>query len=367
MDYLVRVIRSTTMRMASRHARIMMRPFTRMLMALVWLSILSCAWGTTAVTGPVTEVDFPANDQRPIWLDNTRVLFSSEGPVTERSPNKEPQERSAGLYIWDVEHNTITKEPRFNYLSHLCVNGRFMSYTPWTGGTKLDKRQAFVDGQQIDVPDTHWFNPVSCHILTTKPEWVVAYDNGRAIVPLLEEHGYIDFGISGTASAVEEFPLQYYRTGVTQPIPLGLRSRYVRAPAHYVPFLDAYVLHSSSGHNSARPLWLMHPNGTVEQVFSPDGKAWAEQSFSWEVLTKRGVVFGKITQLGSNIKDSGLYLWEDGTLTKLVSGVFSLLVAISPDGCKMAGIKGRPQRPLPGDELYRLQIIDLCQIGKDVR
>jgi len=314
---------------------------------------------------PAKEVDFPANDQQPIWLDNTRVLFSSQGSVRDRNANNEAQSQ-AGLYIWDIERQTVTKESRFQYLSHLCVNGRFMSYTPLTDEKKLGKRQVFIDDQQVDIPDTHWFNPVSCRVSATKPEWVVARDQGRAIVPLLEDHGYIDFGISGTASAVEEFPLQYYRPGDTQPIPLELKSRYVRSPAKYLPFLDAYALHSTSGHNSARPLWLLHPNGTVEQVFSPEGKAWAEQSFSWEVLTARGIIFGKVTHRGSEVKDSGLYLWQNRLLNQLMSGVFSLAVAVSPDGCKLAGIKKQLKRPLPEDGFYRLNIIKLCPGGEDV-
>ena len=229
------------------------------------------------------------------------------------------QARTPGLYFWDLKHETVTKESRFNYLGQLCVQGRHMSYVPASQEGKGTKRQVFIDDQEVKVPETYWFNRMSCQIHTTKPAWWI---EGRSTVPLLEEHGYIDFGANGEAG-IEEIPLQFYRPGVAQPIPLGVKSRYVRAPAQYLPFLDAYVLHSASGHNSARPLWLLHPNGTVEQIFSPEGKAWAETSFSWEVLTRRGVVFGKVTHRGNEVRDSGLYLWENGTLTQVQSGVFA--------------------------------------------
>jgi hypothetical protein len=321
-------------------------------MMLVSLSLLSCAWGATIMMVPVKEVDFPADDQQPIWLDNTRVLFSG-GSERERSPDKKARAGTPGLYIWDLKHETITKEPRFNYLGQLCVNGRFISYHE--GG----RRQVFVDDQPVEVPNTYWFNPKSCRTHTTKPAWDV---DGRSTIPLLEEHGYIDIGGKGQEMS-SNVPWLYYRAGREQPVPLGLGSYQINSSIKYYPFLDAYLLEATRAALWAPALWLLHPNGTVEQIFNPEGKAWAKQSWSWLVLTKRGVVFGKVTHRGSEARDSGLYMWENGTLTEVLGGVFASGVAVSRDGCKLAGIKKRLERPLPGNELYRLQIIDLCRGG----
>lgn len=224
------------------------------------------------MTLPVKEVDFPADDQEPMWLDHTRVLFSG-GSASEYTADKYARMGTSGLYIWDIEQKTITKEPRFTYLGQLCVQGRYISYVPAAHEGKGTKRQVFVDGQRVGVPEAYWFNPMSCRIHTTKPAWWI---EGRVAVPLLEEHGYIDFGANGEAG-IKEIPIQHYRPGGAQPIPLSLKSRYVSGLVHYIPFLDAYILRSASGRLSAYPLWLLHPNGTVEQVFSPEGKAWAKR------------------------------------------------------------------------------------------
>jgi hypothetical protein len=110
------------------------------------------------------------------------------------------------------------------------------------------------------------------------------------------------------------------------------------------------------------PLWVLYPNGAVEQIFNPEGQAWAKQlSWSWLKLTKRGPVFASLFPHGPHhVADVRLYVWAGRVRTRVAEGYFTMH-AVSPDGCKLAVIKSRLERPLPLAEYDRLQIIDLCQ------
>jgi hypothetical protein len=316
------------------------------------------------MTVPIKEADFPAHDQPPLWLDKTHVLFrgftSGEGV-----PGKDFHFLNDGAYVWDVDRGTVTREARFDYAGRICVQGDYLSYSVPAEDNKSSKRVAFLNGQQIELPQGVWINPMSCRpSLTQPPPWVVDGHTSTSKVPLLEEHGYIDRGIDGK-DRTNNFPLLYYRPGAAQPIPLGLGSQQVDPHVRYYPFVDAYLLEGNRSAHYAPPLWLLHPSGTVEQIFTPEGQAWAKLSWPWLEVTKRGPVFASLHPRGPHSSDAGLYLWAGGVLTRVAEGFFTMH-AISPDGCKLAVIKSRPERPLPTAELYRLQIIDLCQGGQDV-
>ena len=334
----------------------------RLVLILFGFTLWSCAWGATTMPYPIKEAA-SAGNRDIAWLDNTRVVFHG-ATGGEGSPGHESPVTNRGTYVWDVERGTATREPRFDRADPpICSRGPYLSYIEHAEDLKSAKRRAFESGQEIILPEPgkFWSNPISCRTYTTKPWWVV---EGRATVRLLEEHGYLDRGVKDQ-DRTTDFPLLYYRTGAAQPLPIELGSMQVDPTVRYAPFLDAYLLEGQRGALWAPPLWLLHPNGVVEQIFNPEGKAWAKQSWSWVVLTKRGPVFGKITYRGDQGRDSGAYLWENGTLTQLENAVLTLH-SVSPDGCKLAVIQFRPERSIPPAELHRLQIIDLCNGGKNV-
>lgn len=213
--------------------------------------------------------------------------------------------------------------------------GPYLSYfLPSAEENKESRRVAFENGHEITLPDQVWWTPISCRMVTTKPPWVISVEEGRATVPLLEEHGYIDRGIAGQDQR-KNFPLLYYRTGTAQPVSLGLSSQQVEPRIRYVSFRDAYLLEGHIMTPDARPLWLLYPNGTVEQIFKPAGQAWNKLGW-WQEFTKRGVVFGTANASGDDVRDSGLYFWEEGKLTRMVKAVLNW-PAVSPNGCKLAG------------------------------
>jgi len=313
---------------------------------------------------PIKEATIGAEKIEIAWLDNTHVIFHGF-TGGEGSPDHESPLANRGTYVWDHDRGIATREPRFDRADPpICSRGPYLSYIEHTEDLKSAKRRAFENGQEIILPEPgkFWFNPMSCRTYTTKPPWIV---EGRAIEPLLEEHGYIDRGVKDQERRTN-FPLLYYRPGAAEPLPLGLGSQQVDWTVRYALFLDAYLVKGWSGSLQAPPLWLLHPSGTIEQIFNPEGQDWAKQSWSWLELTKRGPVFASLLPRSKrHTADAGLYLWAGGVLTRVAEGYFTEF-AVSPDGCKLAVIQSRRERPLPTAKLHRLQIIDLCQGGQAV-
>jgi hypothetical protein len=304
---------------------------------------------------PIKNAPFGAEKRELVWLDGFHLLFrgfqGGEGPVGHETPL-----RDGGAYIWNLDQGTATRAPQFDRATDVCSREPYLAYTDQIGEQSW-KLRLFENGKEIALPDKYWFNLMSCRFHAAQPPWSV---EGRVTIPLLEEHGYLDRGIYGQ-DTFTKFPLLYYRPGAVDPHSLGLDSMQVARPVRYAPFLDAYLLEGTKG-LWGRPLWILHPNGTVEQIFNPEGQAWAkEASFSWLELSKRGPVFASLSPKSKlQAADAGLYLWANGVLMQVAEGYFTMH-AVSPDGCKLAVIKSRPERPLPAVELHRLQIVDLCE------
>ena len=312
----------------------------------------------------VKEANFSVRDQQPFWLDNTHILFhgyaGSEGIASKGSDFL-----NEGWHAWDIERETVLKDMRFEHAQPECINGQTKSYVlRYSIDGTISKRRAFVNGEEVPLPDRVWVNPRSCRALTIEPPWIVDGHTSSSKVPLLEEHGYIDRGPDGEDLRTK-LPMLYYRTGDTQPISLGLESRRVEPLVTYYPFVDAYLLQGDRSTFNAPSLWLLHPDGTVEQIFDPGGKAWTKQSWAWLVLTKLGLVFTSLHPAGPHSADAGLYLWKDGVLARVGMGYFSW-GAVSPDGCKLAIIKHRRDPHLRGDERQRLQVVNVCDGGSHV-
>jgi hypothetical protein len=331
---------------------------------LLWLLLISpqlasCAGGSPVL--PVKEADFSVRNQQPFWLDNTHVLFYGY-TGSEGVPGKDFHYLNEGLYVWDIERGTVTKDARFEHAHPECINGQTRSYVLRSSSDgKTSKRRAYINGDEVPLPDRVWVNPVSCHALTTLPPWVLDGHTSSSKVPLHEEHGYIDRGPDGEDRR-SKLPMLYYRTGATEPMSLGLESRRVDPLVTYYPFADAYLLRGERGTYNAPPLWFLHPTGTVEQIFNPDGKAWAKQSWAWLVLTKRGPVFASLHAAGPHSSEAGLYLWDGSVLTPLRQGFFSWGV-VSPDGCQLAFSAHNRGKDVSSENRFKLKIVDVCQGG----
>lgn len=340
------------------------------LLGLLLLSpqLAACAGGGSQVL-PVKEADFGVRDQQPFWLDNTHVLFrgytGSEGVL-----GKDFRYLNEAWYVWDIEGGTVSKDTQFEGAGPECINGHTKSYVlRYPTDNETPKRQAFVNGQKNTLPDRTWLNPISCRLSSTEPSWVV---KGRATRPLLEEHGYLDRGEFGEDRHSKD-PILYYRVGITEPISLGLEASRVEPLVTYYPFASAYLLEGVPTDGYAPPpLWLLHPEGRLDQIFSPKGKAWAEspvagrkERFSWGPfhLTKRAffIVETSVPKVDGSEKAGG-YLLDGDTPRRVVQGSLRW-GTVSPDGCKIAFITRRWRGNGPEEKRAKLQVIDVCHGG----
>jgi hypothetical protein len=333
----------------------------RLVLILFGLTLWSCTWGATAMTVPIKEADFTAHDHQPIWLDNRHVLFYGY-TGSEGVPGKGFHFLNEGWYVWDIDRGMVSKDARFEQAHPECINGQTKSYiVSHSPDGKSSQRRAFVGEEEIALPDRSWVNPISCRASASEPPWVV---KGRATRPLLEEHGYLDRGEYGEDRRSKQ-PILYYRVGVTDPISLGLESRHVDPIVTYYPFADAYLLRGDRSTPDAPPLWLLRPSGKLEQIFSPEGKPWAQIGWTQFLLTKGGLYFISRSHPGlGNVGKAGLYQVQGENVTRIHPYVVDWGI-VSPDGCKLAFIKDRWDPNLRGSERYKLQVIDVCVGGKD--
>lgn len=342
-----------------------MKPFIACLVAYCLTVTPASSWASSSQSPLI-----PVHEAPPIaktiveWLDTTHVLVNGHDAADPDAGvqvrNGAVRSQTDGAYVWDLATGTLVRDARFDDAKGVCVHGDHLSYLVPTGDGKPWKRMTFIHGEAVKEPSENerWFNPMSCAFPSSKPAWVTASENGRRVVPLLEEHGYIDRGTTKEWS--EPAPLIYYRLTAQKPMALGLDNRQVQSQARYMPFLDGYVLVGDRSNANVAPVWLLHPNGRVEQIFSPEGKAWGALSWPWMVVTKQGLLFASLSFRGPHSAEKGLYLWTNGALLRVADGYFPNQAMVSPDGCRVAVGKQQQGQYVSSSERWRMQVIDLC-------
>jgi hypothetical protein len=313
----------------------------------------SCAWNSQSMTLPIKEAPISSDGSGPPrWLDNHHVMF--RGLVAGKTAEQQ-------FYVWDLYKGTVMRDPRFpNGYPFVHPDTGTITYGGIGYENFEDREGRPVTAGQPGI----WVNQITGTAAATQPPpWIVDGHTSTSKVPLKEEDGYLDRGID-LQDTRKDFPIVYHRSGVAEPIPLGLRSQQVEPDTKYYSFANGYLLKGTHPRAEAPRLWLLHPDGRIAQLFDPDGKTWVKKSWSWVMLTKRGPIFVlmNIQDGGDQEKDSGLYLWENGTLTVLGLGVFDS-GDISPDGCRIAVVRHHMKRSLRFEERYRIQAIDVCHGG----
>lgn len=280
---------------------------------------------------PVLDSKFPAAEAKLGWIDNERVIFHGyePGKFGTKSPKDGHTYEIIGLFIWNAATNAVTKHVNMEGLTTLCVH---------TGEVAFVKEGMLVSGklgeeQRTPFPKKHWFNEISCRYYTERPYWSEEGRRGRGF-PLLEKHGYIDFGEQSMDPAKSR-PLVLYPPGTKDGVVLPLKSDQVEVPPIYVEFEDAYLLRARQYTSDPVAAWLLKPNGTVSKIFEPQGQAWERMGWGHYFLTKRGLFItggrGDYAKVGT----MGGYLISEGKPVRIVPGLLRSL-AVSPDGCKVA-------------------------------
>ena len=286
---------------------------------------------------PVLDSKFPAAEAKLGWIDNERVMFHGYdvGKMTQPRPGEGHPTAAEGLFIWDTAKGTVTKYWDVDGPVPLCVfRGRIFISQKLKG---KDKAWLLVSGllgkeEQKEVTDRVSVNGHSCQLSDHRPSWMKE-DNYRRL-PLLEEHGYVDFGELSMDPAKSR-PLVLYPPGSKDGLALPLKSDEVEVPPIYVEFEDAYLLRARQYTSDAVPAWLLKPNGTVSKIFEPQGQAWERIGWSGILLTKRGLFLVGGRAGYDTMGTAGGYLLAGKYPQRLIDGLV-WNESVSPDGCKVA-------------------------------
>ncbi|MBY0246049.1 MAG: hypothetical protein K2Q17_00175 [Nitrospiraceae bacterium] len=350
----------------------MMHKFS--LMLLWWVLLIT---PQLAVSGepryPILDSKFPAAEAKLGWIDNERVMFYGYdvGKMTQPGPGEGYPTAAEGLFIWDTGKGAITKYWDIDGPVPLCVfRGQvfFSKKLKEKNNTWLVVSGPLGKEEQKEVTAGVSMNGHSCRVSDHRPSWMKE-DKYRRL-PLLEEHGYLDFGIpvwvdpSGKAT-----PIVLYKPDSKNGIELPLAGRQVQFHVTYVEFADVYLLKGEQRTSDAIPIWLLKPDGIVTKVLEPTGKSWEKMGWGHFYLTKKGLLLTGGRGDYGNVGTTGGYLLESGNPTRIIVG-FVRNAVVSPDGCKMAFVHAlHSQAEADSAKALRegrpgtrtLKIIDLCK------
>jgi len=347
------------------------------------LPLVACA-EVAAYT--IKDSGVPASsDGAVIWLDNQRVLFYRLKVV----------EKNEGItlesLVWDAATGSVGPYPPLQGTAKICVHGDFISYIRRKPGTEKEWLLVYGkvhDGQIVEeqvrsLPNQYQVHPFSCRYYDVPPPWVV---KGREIAPLLEEHGYLDWGPSVGSVDREESskntPLTLYHPGAAGGVQLSIGRQQVRTYGlSYGPFRKAYLISSvryrdpvtgvvqhvegSWPKGKSLPVWWLTPEGKTTEVEIPYAP-FMSRGYRQFLAVKEGIfVRSNALAVGGGAGDAGGYLVQEGTIRKLITGLLHN-PAISPDGCKVAFVHDPYDTEFPKDRAGRITVkaIDLCEGGR---
>ena len=325
-----------------------------------WMA--GCEGKTDTSPYPVHKSGFFAYAATDIyWLDNHRVLFA--GRVTGKSevrvlPPEMPKGQEAA-FVWDLEANTIQRF--LTGYRTLCFaedrlrisrerGGERHWFEGWPGEFKalpeVDREMA------IGQPEYRW-NDLSCTV-QKRPESM----EGRAWIPLLPEHGYLDWGPRPKGPADEGYQVRYHRRGGSvEKLPFSDNNS--RLPL-YSEFDDTYYFRTGTPTNEWKEtgcyrIWRMRPNGKTQPECLPFHNVGGAMAPFIEPV-KRGLVLeSNDLRSSTDPGKAGLYLWDGKGYTRLVTGL-TYEEAASPNGCRLAYAYRYNSQEKP-----TLRVLDLCK------
>lgn len=339
------------------------------IVTLIFTSPQLAAWAEPRY--PIKDSKFPAAEAKLGWLDNERVMFHGYevGKVGQPSPDDGHPLAETGLFIWDTTKDTVTKYWDIDGPVPLCVfRGQvFLSKklkekeNTWllvSGALGKEEQRTISGGVSV--------NGHSCRLSDQRPIWMKEDKHRR--LPLLEEHGYLDFGIPSRADPSKASPILLHQPNQEQGLQLPFTGEQVRLHVTYFEFDDSYLLEGQVETTYAAPVWLLKFDGTVTKVLEPTGQPWEKLGWGQYNLTKKGLFLAGGSGPYDQVGTTGGYLLSGGKPLRLIAGL-TRNISVSPDGCKVAFV--HVLHSLAGAESAKalrqskpgarsLKMIDLC-------
>ncbi|NOS81441.1 MAG: hypothetical protein HOP32_07670 [Nitrospira sp.] len=320
---------------------------------------------------PVLDSKFPAAEAKLGWIDNERVMFHGYdvGKMTQPGPGEGYPTAAEGLFIWDTGKGTVTKYWDIEGPVPLCVFQGHVFFSMKLKGK--ENAWLLVSGppgkeEQEIVSSGISMNGHSCQASDHKPSWMKEDKHRR--LRLLDEHGYLDFGIPSRADRTKATSILLYQPDAKDPLQLPFTGEQVRLHATYYEFQNVYLLEGERMTTYAAPVWLLKPDGSVTTVLEPTGKAWEKMGWGHYQLTKKGLFLVGGSGSYDHVGTMGGYLLSGDRPIRLISGL-TRSISVSPSGCKIAFVHARHslaeaesaqalRQGKPGTRT--LKMIDLC-------
>jgi hypothetical protein len=349
------------------------RSMTRKLAGIVLLLVMVASpqlAGGGELRYPVLDSKFPAAEAKLGWIDNEHVVFHGYEVGKFGQKRADGHElRETGIFIWDIFQNKITKYWDIDGQVGLCVFNGIVTFKQRAkpGQDIWNVVSGDLNGaQQRQEERKVWINGTSCRQHEQPPEWM--NQDGHRRWALLEEHGYLDFGVTSRADPSKASPVLLYPPDQKNPKPLPFTGEQVRFHLTYFEFAGLYLLEGHRETTYATRIWLLKPDGTVTKVLEPTGKSWEKLGWGHYQLTKKGLLITGGRGDYGTVGSTGGYLLVDDSPVRIVAG-FLRNAAVSPDGCKVAFVHELHSQA--GADSFRallagkpgtrtLKMIDLC-------
>lgn len=323
---------------------------TWVITACLSMPLSACATPTTG--HPMLDSGVMASKySQTYWIDNEQVIFVGydKDAFSETKPTYDPN----AIFIWNTAANTLRALAKGEWVGNVCGYDGYVRYSVKPKNSELELHFGELGKEQKIVAKdgpgkAYWTHPINCRVALQKPDWWIDSPvQGKTIVHLLPEHGYLanEYGLANS-------PVTLFRPGDKngKRMPFSARD-YFGQKVIYHPFATGYLIQGSSNYadtdpkwhgrwptGTPRTLWLLHPDGTtreiaanyIDQIKSP-GEDY--------VLVRDGLLTNTRANAARTVNwgdpgTAGLYLSRNSKTTKVVTGVIEAR-AVSPDGCKL--------------------------------
>jgi len=315
------------------------------------------------------------------WLDNDNLLVA--GVLVEK---KSPEPTGRRLLRYRIADRNLTDMGQIG--GGLCVSDgyvRFWRPTPETAAKPLSQQKKLSFAGPLDnlveVPPPPPVPPNflprdplhGCqypHELAAPPWLEEARTSGRVFKPLKPEHGWVEMVVHSRDGirSNPDYPAAIFKPDgssvrVDDVFRPYLREGFSLWSPEYVPVKDAYLVVLTYYDSLSRPpgsplAWWMYPNGKVEELVfaNPAYQFWGNRVFTRVGHLIIRPSFGKRT-----LDEAGIYRDDVNGPVKLVPGRIMDKTSVSPNGCLVAFGNDDRSNAVPGNETYKLQVIDVCE------
>jgi hypothetical protein len=246
-----------------------------------------------------------------------------------------------------------------------------VTYDDLTKEAKLYEGSFGFETERHLPPMTEWvWNPFDCSVITGKEEPVATLrKNGRRIVQVRSEHGYVDVGPDRSFDMRRNEPDFDYRLRHSQrtDVKLDIDRTAPTKPIQWMPFGGEYLFANIAG---VRPLesWKVSPLGLSRKYIVPR-RDWSTPTVI--IGVRDGIVFfagSTDSARGRYPGTQGLYLVSDRGFEWLEQGHVSA-ISVSLDGCKLTYVFAPSTRAISenthklraGYVANTLRFIELCK------